>query len=640
MLLKILQIIVFQGLFLFIYQLWLRKETFYTSNRIYLISTSLLAVMIPFISLNIVTENSIPTQIIALGEVVLNTQNLQLPEVILNANQSVSGFSIIMWFYFTGMLLSFSIFIWKLAKVSILIQSSKQQKKNGFVLIKIKDSTSVFSFLNYVFIGEKIIDKNPTYLIAHEKVHVRQKHSLDLLWFELLKIVLWFNPFVYVYQRQITALHEFIADAESIRISDTKTYYNHLLNDLFQVENMAFVNQFYNKSLIQKRITMMTKTQSPNWKMSKYFAIFPLLIMMFFIGATSAQESEDMRQKNFQNMFDFFEAHEDSRNLSLKQYTKYLELLLKVKPDKKIKSFESYKEAVKNSKDYHLYEVSHTDDTDTDSIVIKDLDRSVPFSIIDEVPIYPGCENIKDKAEQRECLSRKIQTHVAKNFNVDIAQNLGLSPGKKRIFTMFKIDKEGNITSVKSRAPHKDLELEAMRVILTLPKMIPGKQNGKVVEVKYSLPISFIVENDKNHIINEVQETKVIDSYSVPFSIIDEVPIYPGCENIEDKAEQRECLSRNIQEHVAKNFNVDMAQNLGLSPGKKRIFMMFKIDKEGNITSVNSRAPHKDLELEAMRVILTLPKMIPGKQNGKNVEVKYSLPISFIVQEKDTEKKK
>jgi len=120
----------------------------------------------------------------------------------------------------------------------------------------------------------------------------------------------------------------------------------------------------------------------------------------------------------------------------------------------------------------------------------------VPFSIIEKVPVYPGCENIMDNREQGRCLSKKIQLFVAENFNIKLAENLGLSPGKKRIFVMFMISSKGKITHVKTRGPHKVLEKEAERVIKSLPKMQPGEQQGKAVGVKYSLPITFIVEDN------------------------------------------------------------------------------------------------------------------------------------------------
>ena len=122
----------------------------------------------------------------------------------------------------------------------------------------------------------------------------------------------------------------------------------------------------------------------------------------------------------------------------------------------------------------------------------EELIEDVPFSIIEDVPVFPGCKGTK--AQLRACLSKKVDKHVQRKFNGDLAGDLGLSPGIKRIFVMFKIDKYGNIVDVRARAPHKRLQAEAIRVIKALPKMTPGKQRGRAVGVKYSLPIVFKVE--------------------------------------------------------------------------------------------------------------------------------------------------
>lgn len=122
----------------------------------------------------------------------------------------------------------------------------------------------------------------------------------------------------------------------------------------------------------------------------------------------------------------------------------------------------------------------------------EDVEEDVPFAIIEDVPVYPGCKG--DKAKLRQCLQDKITRHVNKKFNSELASDLGLTPGVKRIFVMFKIDKTGNIVDVMARAPHKRLQEEAIRVVKLLPKMTPGKQRGRPVGVKYSLPIAFKVE--------------------------------------------------------------------------------------------------------------------------------------------------
>ncbi|HIP49608.1 MAG TPA: energy transducer TonB [Lutibacter sp.] len=124
--------------------------------------------------------------------------------------------------------------------------------------------------------------------------------------------------------------------------------------------------------------------------------------------------------------------------------------------------------------------------------IIEEVVEDVPFFVIEKVPTFPGCTGTKEQL--RNCLQKAINNHVSSNFNVDLAQDLGLTPGKKRIFVMFTIDKNGAITDVRSRAPHKRLQKEAERVIKSLPKMKPGEQRGKPVGVKYSLPIIFQVK--------------------------------------------------------------------------------------------------------------------------------------------------
>ena len=127
-----------------------------------------------------------------------------------------------------------------------------------------------------------------------------------------------------------------------------------------------------------------------------------------------------------------------------------------------------------------------------EATVEEDIMEDVPFAIIEDVPVYPGCKG--SKAELKECLQEKISKHVNSKFNADLASELGLTPGIKKINVIFKIDKTGAITDIQARAPHKRLEAEAIRVVQTLPKMIPGKQRGRAVGVKYSLPIAFKVE--------------------------------------------------------------------------------------------------------------------------------------------------
>lgn len=118
----------------------------------------------------------------------------------------------------------------------------------------------------------------------------------------------------------------------------------------------------------------------------------------------------------------------------------------------------------------------------------------VPFTLIEDVPIFPGCEGLDSNEERKKCMSEKITQFVNKRFDRDLGSEAGLK-GVNRVNVIFKIDTEGNIIDVQSRAPHPLLEEEAKRVINDLPKMQPGKQRGKPVPVSYGLPIIFRVQD-------------------------------------------------------------------------------------------------------------------------------------------------
>ena len=118
-------------------------------------------------------------------------------------------------------------------------------------------------------------------------------------------------------------------------------------------------------------------------------------------------------------------------------------------------------------------------------------DISVPFAVIENVPIFPGCESAKSNDERKICFQEKIQEHINKQFQYPaVALELGITG---RVFVQFLIDSKGNVGSIRMRGPDKSLENEAHRIVATLPKMTPGKQRGKSVSVPYSIPINFII---------------------------------------------------------------------------------------------------------------------------------------------------
>jgi len=127
--------------------------------------------------------------------------------------------------------------------------------------------------------------------------------------------------------------------------------------------------------------------------------------------------------------------------------------------------------------------------------------------------------------------------------------------------------------------------------------------------------------------VEEVEVEEVEEDISVPFAVIEDVPVFPGCEGSSNK---KACFQEMMQKHIRKNFRYpEIAQEMGI---QGRVAVMFTIQKDGSIGNVRLRGPDKNLEAEARRIIEKLPKMTPGKQRGRAVKVPFSIPINFKLQ--------
>lgn len=251
--------------------------------------------------------------------------------------------------------------------------------------------------------------------------------------------------------------------------------------------------------------------------------------------------------------------------------------------------------------------------------VVEDID--VPFAVIDEVPIFPGCEDAEDP---RDCFNKMIQKHISKNFRYP--EEAAINGVQGRVSTMFVIQKDGSIGGVRMRGPDEELENEAARIISKLPQMTPGKQKGKAVRVPFSIPITFKLTGGEESAA-KANDAGFEEGVDVPFSVIEEVPIFPGCENAVDK---RACFNQKIQRHISKNFRYPVeAQEQGI---QGRVSILFVIEEDGSIGGVRMRGPDKLLEDEAARIIAKLPQMTPGKQKGNAVRVPFSIPMTFKLQ--------
>lgn len=158
-------------------------------------------------------------------------------------------------------------------------------------------------------------------------------------------------------------------------------------------------------------------------------------------------------------------------------------------------------EVVEDEKEIEETVIESTETDETEKVVVEEIVEvaeveevieDVSFMIIENVPVFPGCTG--NNNELKDCFSDKVQKHFSRKFDAELPNELGLSPGKKKVYISFKIDKNGNIVDIQTRAPHPRIKSEVISVMQQLPKMKPGRQRGKPVGVKYSIPFTLIVE--------------------------------------------------------------------------------------------------------------------------------------------------
>nr|WP_293285800.1 M56 family metallopeptidase [Allomuricauda sp.] len=485
----ILESLAFQLVFLLAYDLFLKKETFFQWNRTYLLGTFALSIILPWVKVEALTTpmpDGLQTTTVFLT---------QLNGVVLGPGaEETSILQQISWPYLVlglGSLFATIWFAYKLVQIKRLRHKGAVEHYREFTKVTVPQSTSAFSFFRNIFMGEEIQKDKEDNILAHELVHVKQWHSLDLLFFELARIVFWFNPLVYIYQNRVAELHEFIADERAVK-HNKADHFEMLLSQAFHTQNISFVNQFFNRSLIKKRIVMLQKKKSKAVWQLKYALLLPLVLGMLVYTSCESEKSNTVS--------------DSERQLSLEERLQML--------SNEIEGKDSLTESERNQ----IAKMAQTmiDQTNKSASEVngwtvkaginppasveRDSTDAVAFAVIDEVPIFPGCENAVDK---KQCFNEKIVEHIKKHFRYpEAAEKQGI---QGRVSILFTIDTNGEISSIKKRGPSEILENEAVRIIERLPKMQPGKHKGETVNVPFAIPITFKLkdqakdENEQTH---------------------------------------------------------------------------------------------------------------------------------------------
>ncbi len=449
MLFYVLQVVLIQAVFLLFYDRFLRRESFFDWNRWYLLATGILSFVLPLVKINWFEQPAITE---TLQPVIIGSQSVQVQLT----QQATAGYNhYILYLYVAGVLVMTAMFVYKLYQIFRLIKTNKIVDYNhGVKVVLLQNHREAFSFIHYIFIDEQLYQNNDLPVLQHELVHYREKHWLDLLIFEVLKILFWFNPLMWLYQKRLNAVHEFIADKQVLKQYNFGDYFQRLLQEHFGSRHISFINQFYKPSLLKTRIMIQKKKTTKQQSVLKYLS-FALILsgLILVVNACNLKTSNKQAGSGIEQI-----DHDT---------------LIQLKNGKKI-------------------QVKVVDDNDAN---VDDDDIEVAFQFMKYPPVYPGCEGL-DGQELKDCMNKKIQEFVLKNFNRDLAKTLDIKEGQRvKILTMFTIGKDGKVGKIRSRSKYKVFEKEAKRVLALLPQMKPGMQKGKPVNATYTLPIIFKVED-------------------------------------------------------------------------------------------------------------------------------------------------
>lgn len=441
--------------------------------------------------------------------------------------------------------------IWTLKKHGIIVQNFDYQ------LVISNESHPPFSFFNYLFITNEHLEKqeDSEKIIAHELAHIRGKHSLDVLLSEVLCILFWFNPLVYLYKKSLQDVHEFLADSEVTRNTSIKNYGHLLLRQAVPSAYIALSNHF-NHSQLKKRISMMTKKKSSKWAFSKYALALPMIALMAIL----------------------FSAYDYPTVLS------------------------ETAEQILNTNDVRAT-VSATDPI---------------YDEVDEMPRYPGCEDVADSEKKALCSQKKLLMFIYENVKYPEAAQKNGTEGTAVI--EFVVKKDGQLSDfqiVKSLADGCDAAaLEAVKK-MAQTKWIAGKKDGKAVNVKMKMPIKFKLSG-------EPKAQKAGD--------VDEMPRFPGCD--EGTAEEKmKCSNGKLINFMIENLKYPEDAKKAKTTGM--VIVSFVVEKDGKIKDAKVvKSLSVSCDEAALAVIHKMQEQIqwtPGMKDGKAVAVEMNLPFKFAL---------
>jgi len=539
-------------LFYGFYTLLLRKETYFQLNRVYLVAASLLSFFIPLIQSDWVKNLFITEQVrYRIYGGALNFYAYKPVE----SNPLTIG-QALSWLYVAGIAVLTIRFILQLVRINKMINAPTP-------------STAAYSFFKKISMGENMVKDDA--IMAHEQVHARQWHSVDVLLIEAVMIINWFNPIVYLYRFAIKHIHEFIADRQAIQVwVDKKEYALLLLSQTFGTPSHQLVNPFYTHSLLKQRIMMIQKNRSQRIVLFKYILSAPLFGLMLILSSATINNSKAITA-----------IHTKANKIFKEPATSVINSVTIDPP----KTTETLKDEVPvDIPDSTASAGNSTQPVETDA-------ENKVYDNVEKEPEFPG-----GMQQFYKFLQQTVKYPAdARESNV-----------QGRVGVTFIVERDGSLTNINvARSPLPSIGEEAIRAVRLSPKWNPGTQNGRPVRVMYTVPVNFTLSSD-------VTPTPTANML---YDRVEKEPEFPGgmqkfyaflTENIKYPADARR---DNIQGRVA---------------------VSFVVETDGSLSDVKApRAISPSLGEEAVRVVSQSPKWKPGIQNGRPVRVFYTVPVNF-----------
>lgn len=464
--------------FYIIYFLLLSRETFFKWNRFYLLSSLILGLLIP---VNIIGLESSADINIWLNPVEVTAEKMTaIPAIVESAD--FAGYLNFSYLYLIGALLFALSFLIGLLKLYLIWSKAPKKEILGW---KVVDTHGMnlppFSFLRWIFMDlEKFDDDELAQVIRHEGTHLRQAHTLDIIFIESLKIVFWCSPVILFYKKSLCNQHEYLADEGVLRLTRKPAQYGRFLLQQVQVSSSVRLANHFIFSQIKKRIIMMTKTRSQRKSLLKYTIALPLLLLLTCIFADPANPVSQQ----------ILSVGDEFKNQYLADHRNPEE----VAPAADKPGFQEPEKTVLENETI----LPNTELLQKDTLPILNLGE------LDEQPVFiPGFDSLyrylgSHIVYPNSAREAGIEGMVLVGFVVEkdgSLSNIEITRGVRypvdTVYTSDPITKTDKINIIELSCKGS-LEAEAMRVIKEMPVLwAPGRKNGQPVRVSFHLPIKF-----------------------------------------------------------------------------------------------------------------------------------------------------